>query len=188
MTRALIVTAEGVSDIHLPYLYHRLREDAILVDVVSPEGGQVVGEHGLTWNDTTSFTELDHDYGIIFIPGGSTADTLANHEPAIDLLTSHIHRGRTTGAIGRGVTFLGDVGIPDETLVTGPSNLSEHLTSTGLSWTGDRVTIDGSIVTAGETSDLPFFTVAVCNTHTIPQDSAMAIENRNTGERPRWET
>ena len=58
MTRGLLLAADAVAGTQFEYAYHRLREDAVLVDVASPDGGPVRDDHGTTW-ESVPVADLD---------------------------------------------------------------------------------------------------------------------------------
>ena len=69
--KALILTAHGVEDCELFYPYYRFKEENIEVDVASPDGQKVLGEHGYSLEANLSFADASaEDYDLLFLPGG----------------------------------------------------------------------------------------------------------------------
>ena len=69
--RALILTAKGVEDREVFYPYYRFKEENIDVDVASPEGEKVLGEHGYSLEANLAFADAHaEDYDLLFLPGG----------------------------------------------------------------------------------------------------------------------
>ncbi len=60
--KALILTASGVEDVEFLYPYYRLREEGIEVDVASPDGDEIEGIHGYSFDPNLSFADADADF------------------------------------------------------------------------------------------------------------------------------
>jgi protease I len=186
MAHGLIITADGYDETQVEYIYHRLREDAILTSVVTPSGGTVDGGRGSTWHETVSVDRLNGGdaYDFVIIPGGSAPEQLRSTETAVTWLCDFERMEGIIGVIGNGIQMLANIDAIDERMVTGPSELAVNIENAGATYTGEEVAVDGSLVTARGTSALPFFVSATISNSLIPQDP---VGGGGAGERPHWE-
>ena len=184
MTRAVILAAEGVDETQLEYAYYRLREDAVLTTVASPDGGTVTGERGRSWEDAVPIAELDGAgaYDLAVVPGGRAPERLRRSEAALDWLGAYHRRDGIVGVIGHGVQVLASVDALSGRTVTAPPELEVDVENAGAVSTGEAVAVDGNLVTGRDTSALPFFISATMSNALIPQDPAQDAQ-----ERPHWE-
>lgn len=182
MTRGLILTGDGYAGTQLEYAYHRLRENAVLVDVASPGGGPVRSDRGSEW-ESTALSELppERRYDLVVIPGGDAPTRLADDAAVREWLAEYLDAGGIVCGVGEGVVLLADVGILDGRMATGPASERERLSSAGAIPTDEAVTIDGTIVTTRNTDALPFGIAAGLGSVAIPQDPASVAV-----ERPHW--
>lgn len=182
MARGLLLTADGVDASQLEYAYHRLREDAILVTVASPSGGEIETRNGRTWTDTTPVTALSNEFDFAIVPGGSAPERLRLSEDAVGWLRRYEREDGIVALIGHGVQLLASIGALAERTITGPPELRIDMENGGATYTGESVAVDGTLVTGRGTAALPFFVSATINNALIPQDPAGQAQ-----ERPHWD-
>lgn len=181
MARGLLLATSGFSEPQLEYAYHRLREDAVLVDVASPGGGTISGDRGAEW-ETIAVSDIDERrrYDLVVFPGG--VDGLADHEPTAELLSAHLEAGGVVCAVADGARVLASLGALDGLLVTGYPGGDGELAAAGAVPTEEAVTVDGTVVTVRDSEALPFGIAAALGSVAIPQDPASVAV-----ERPHWE-
>lgn len=182
MARGLLLAADGVDASQLEYAYHRLREDAILVTVASPAGGEIEAQGGRTWTDTTPITALSREFDFAIVPGGAAPERLRLSDDAVGWLRRYEREGGIVGVLGHGVQLLASIGALAERTVTGPPELRVDIENGGATYTGESVAVDGTLVTGRGTAALPFFVSATINNALIPQDPAGKAQ-----ERPHWD-
>lgn len=182
MARGLLLTADGVDASQLEYAYHRLREDAVLVTVASPGGGDIVAQGDRTWSDTTPITTLSREFDFVIVPGGAAPERLRLLDDAVGWLKRYDRDGGVIGVLGHGVQLLASIDALVGRTVTGPPELRIDVENAGASYTGESVAVDGTLVTGRGTAALPFFVSATMNTALIPQDPAGQAR-----ERPHWD-
>lgn len=182
MTRGLILATEGVADSHLEYAYHRLREDAILVDVASSGGGTIRGDRGTRW-DTVRVASLPagRRYDLVVLPGGDAAAGLVDDGTTREWLVEYLDAGGIVCALADGVRCLVAIGALRGRLVAGPSERRAEIEAADATPTGEAVTVDGPFVTVRDTEALPFGIAAALASVAIPQDAAS-----DASERPAW--
>lgn len=181
MTCGLIVTADGFDNVQLRYAYYRLREDAVLVDVASPDGGRISGESDASWDGTIPIDALDREYDLLVVPGGSAAEHLSRDGATTGYLREAFDAGTIVAAVGTGVGVLGEAGLLEGRTVTGPPDLEPGIKRTDGVPTDEAVAVDGRLVTAQGASCLPFLFPAVLNNVVVPQSPA-----EHARERPSW--
>lgn len=182
MARGLLLAADGVDASQLEYAYHRLREDAILVTVASPGGGEIEAQGGRTWTDTAPITGLSREFDFAIVPGGAAPERLRLSDDAVGWLRRYEREGGIVGVLGHGVQLLASIGALAERTVTGPPELRVDIENGGATYTGESVAVDGTLVTGRGTAALPFFVSATINNALIPQDPAGKAQ-----ERPHWD-
>lgn len=182
MTRGLLLVADGYSTTHLEYAYHRLREDAVLVDVAAPGGGTARSDRG-GGRDAVPVDGLpaERRYDLVVIPGGRSPEGLAADGSTRRWLEEHLDGGGVTCAVAGGVRVLLELGALDGRTATGPPALRDELAAAGAIPTAESVTVDGTIVTVRDTDALPFGVAAALASVAIPQDPATLAR-----ERPNW--
>lgn len=186
MARGLILTAEGYDETQVEYAYHRLREDAILASIASPSGGNVAGVRGNVRRDTVAIDGLDAGaaYDFVVVPGGRAPERLRLNDDAVAWLREFERAGGIVGVIGHGIQMLASIDVLEGRSVTGPPELAVDIKNAGAAYTGEKVAVDGRLVTARGTPALPFFIAATISNMLIPQDP---VGTPGGGERPHWE-
>lgn len=182
MPRGLVLIADGVDGTHLEYAYHRLREDAVLVDVATPGGGPVRTAVGAS-RDATALADLPpaRRYDLVVIPGGEAPAALAEWSETRSRLTAQLEANDIVCAIATGVELLLVLEVLPGRLVTGPATLEAERQAGDAEPTGEAVTVDGPLVTVRDTAALPFGIAAALASVAIPQDPAS-----EAAERPVW--
>lgn len=182
MTRGLLLVADGVDETQFDYAYHRLREDAVLVDVAAPGGGPVTTTYGHR-RDARPIDDLDpaRRYDLVIVPGGGVADRLAGDDGARQHLADHYAADGVVCTVGEGVRVLVELDLLADRLATGPGALVEAVDAAGARPTDEAVTVDGPLVTVRDTDALPYGIAAALGNVVIRQDHADAARDR-----PAW--
>lgn len=182
MTRGLILAAPGYAESHLEYAYHRLREDAVLVDVASPDGGTIRGDRGGEWA-AVGVEELlaGRRYDLVVVPGGGAPAALIADDATRDWLAAYLRSEGIVCAVAEGLRLLVELEAIEGRLVTGPDGLRAAAEAAGATFTEESVTVDGPFVTVRDTAALPFGVAAALASVAIPQGRAS-----EAAERPAW--
>src|SRR5258708_27723105 len=105
--KALILMADGVEDLHLFGVWHRLREEGVAVTLASPGGHTGTGLHGYGAEADTPLQELNPaEYDLLVIPGGGAPERLRLREQAVDIARTFMEEGRWVAAFGHGPQLL----------------------------------------------------------------------------------
>lgn len=169
MKRSYLFLATGFEEIEALATVDVLRRANVSVTTVSVNSHrEVTGAHGVEVVADTTFDSCDFaDVDWLILPGGLPgADNLLAHTPLCDLLKKHHADGGRIAAIcaSPGVV-LAPLGIVEGKRATAYPGFDEKLKVGGAVPTGERVTVDGNIITGnGPSSAVPFALKIVENT------------------------
>lgn len=188
MTRGAILAAEGVVDAQLTYARHRLREDGTVVEFATPHGGAVRSAWGRSIEPTIDppAEGWNPDLDFVILPA-APEQTDAPADSVGPWLRAAAEDAAVVGSVGSGLAALVGADVLDGRLVTGPDDLVTEIERAGGCFTGDRVTVDGGIVTGRDTEAIPFFMMAIRNALAIPQDADRMVRARPFQERAHWD-
>jgi len=111
---ALILTADGVDGCELMYLYYRLRQAGLGVDIAAPEKGPVEGAHRChPIEANVSLFEMwgAEFYDVLALPGRMAPEKIRHNERVHALLRQMLEAGKVVAAIGHGVEMLVSAGV-----------------------------------------------------------------------------
>jgi len=187
MSRGVIVAGEGFVEPQLRYPHYRLREDGVVTEFATLTGEAVSGACGTTVEPTVDADDgrFERGFEFVVVPGATALDRELS-DAARGRLSALSRSASVFACVGRGVSALIDLGEVEGRLVTGPTELATAVEAAGGRVTGERVTVDGRLVTGRDTDALPFFVMAVRNALAIPQDADAAVRERSFQERARW--
>lgn len=120
-----------------------LRRAKIEVKMISITGElEVTSSLGITVKADDIFENQDFtDAEAIVLPGGPGTSSYLDHPALCDLIVAHYNKGRLLGAICAAPTVLGKLGIKVNSTVY--PTLIEEIEQ----YTGEKVTIDGNVIT-----------------------------------------
>ncbi len=127
----------------------------------SPGTAQTLGERteGNSFDVDVTLTEADADTfdGLVLIGGLASSDTLRTSERARELVRDLVRAGRPVGSVGHAAWLLADAGVTGGRQVTSWPSLAPDLIGAGARWRDQAVVVDGPVVTARHSGDLPEF-------------------------------
>lgn len=119
------------------------------VDVASIQTGTAVGVNGTEVEiDTTTDQASPNDYEAVVFVGGPGMAQITKDETLAFLAQKFYQGEKLTTAICVAPAILARAGILENKKATSFPNAQEDLESGGAEFTGDKVTVDGRIVTA----------------------------------------
>lgn len=159
MKRSFVFLAPGFEEIEAITPVDVMRRAGMDVFTVSVTASKVVtGAHAVPVTADLLFAEADFaDCGWLVCPGGMPGATnLAAHKPLCDLLRDHYAKGGKIAAIcASPAVVLAPLGILDGKEATGYPGF--EASAPKVRFNGDRVVINGNVITAnGPASALPF--------------------------------
>lgn len=161
MKRSYLFLATGFEEIEAIATVDILRRAGMEITIVSISKDRVVtGAHGVTVAADVFIAGADFDDADWLIcPGGLPgAKHLADCEPLTSLLKKHnAARGHIAAICASPGMVLAPLGILEERNATGYPGTEELLQNGGATVTGNRVAVDGNVVTGnGPSSTVPF--------------------------------
>lgn len=162
--KGLIVATDGFEDSEFSYPYYRMQEADWEVDVVTPEGREIEGKHGYTWEGDWSFDEKEaswwaDEYDALVIPGGRSPERLRTEAPeAADIAAAFDERDKPIAAICHGLQTLISADVLEGREVTGYWTLEVDIENAGATYVDEPAVVDDNLVTARVPDDLPTFT------------------------------
>lgn len=152
-TALLVIAQNGYQDIELAGTRSALLAAGFKVSLASKEAGACVGKFGGTEVVNLAMHDIDASaYDVVAFIGGPGAGALANDSDAVALAKARAATGKPLGAICIAPTILAAAGVLHDksaTVWTDGSGAQERfLTERGAMYTGEAVTVDGSIITA----------------------------------------
>jgi protease I len=156
--RALILTANGVEDCELFYPYYRFKEENIAVDVASPEGEKILGEHGYSLEANLSFADAGaEDYDLLFLPGGRGPEKVRLQPEAVEITKRMFETDKIVTAICHGSQVLISADVVRGKRATCWPALRDDLQAAGAEYLDREVVVDGNLITSRYPPDLPAF-------------------------------
>ncbi len=156
--KALILTANGVEDVEFFYPYYRLREEGIEVDVASPDGEKIVGEHGYSFEPNFSFADVDvGDYDLLVLPGGRGPEKVRLDADAVEITKRMFEADKLVAALCHGPQVLISADVVRGRKATCWPALRDDLKAAGADYLDQEVVVDGNLITSRKPDDLPAF-------------------------------
>ncbi|MDD4616295.1 MAG: DJ-1/PfpI/YhbO family deglycase/protease [Alphaproteobacteria bacterium] len=152
----LMLTADGVEDIEFFYPYYRFIEAGFRVDVVTPEGGEFKGKHGLGLKETMPLSDVDSDdYELLYLPGGAAPAELKKLDDAVELVKDFYDEKRPIAAVCHGPQLLAAADIISGRRIAAWPEVEEAVRSAGAEWANEETVVDEPFITARWPGDLP---------------------------------
>ena len=150
MKNVYVFLADGFEEIEALAPVDVMRRAGLPVTMVSVTGNSVVqGAHGIPVVADAAFDSLDYaDAALLFLPGGLPGATnLEAHEGLAQLLMAKAEAGDVVlSAICAAPLVLGGLGLLVGKQATCYPGFED--TMKGASYTADKVTVDGNVITA----------------------------------------
>lgn len=149
--RALIVMADGCEDIETVAPIDILNRAGVAVTIASLSGNPVKAAYGNTLVPHLGLDKIGGLYDCIIFPGGKkNAESLAASSRVVELAREHLKAGKIVAAICAAPSHVlaEAAGILQNIRATGDPSFNDRLAKSGAKVTGEKVTVDGNIVTA----------------------------------------
>ncbi|MEP9348681.1 type 1 glutamine amidotransferase domain-containing protein [Xanthobacter sp. KR7-225] len=161
--RILILATNGFEQSELEVPRERLKQARAVVEVVSPERGEINGWDKKDWGrpvkvDRPLAEAREADYDAIVVPGGQINPDLLRAEPAAVKLVKAFHDvGKTVAAVCHGPRLLVEAGIAKGRRMTSYHSIRTDAVNAGAQWEDAAVVTDNGLVTARKPDDLEAF-------------------------------
>jgi protease I len=154
--KALILTADGFDDLQLFVPWYRLQEEGVAVTIATPTGLTVTGEHGYQVEPDQPIRDVSPaEYDLLFIPGGHAPERLRLREEAVDVARTFMEDDRRVVAVCRGPQLLISAGALSGRAATSHPGIRDDLRAAGATYRDEAVVLDGNLLTARGSDDLP---------------------------------
>lgn len=156
--KTLILTASGVEDCELFYPYYRFQEEGWEIDVASPDGEKVLGEHGYSLEANLAFSDAGaEDYDLLFLPGGRGPEKVRLQPEAVEITKRMCEADKLVTAICHGPQVLISADVVRGRRATCWPALRDDLKAAGADYVDQEVVMDGNLITSRCPPDLPAF-------------------------------
>ena len=156
--KALILVASHVEDIEFFYPYYRLQEEGWEVDVATPDGQTIVGEHEYGFDPDMKIAEASaEDYDLLVLPGGKAPERVRMAPESVEIARSMLEAGKTVAAICHGIQTLISADVLKGRRATCWPAIRDDARAVGAEYLDQDVVVDGNLVTSRRPDDLPAF-------------------------------
>jgi protease I len=156
--KALILVASYVEDIEFFYPYYRLREEGWDIDVATPDGQKIVGEHGYSFDPDIKISEANaEDYDLLVLPGGKAPERVRMVPESIEIARNMLEAGKTVAAVCHGIQTLISADVLKGRRATCWPAIHDDAKAAGAEYLDQEVVVDGNLVTSRYPDDLPAF-------------------------------
>jgi len=157
---ALIITGQEFEDSEVLYPKYRLEEAGFGVDVVTPDGKNVAGKHGIECPADGAIgeygTDVVDDYDLLVVPGGRAPESIRTASPTAAAIVAAFDKAdKPICSICHGVQLLISADILQGRTLTGYQALAVDIKNAGGTFKDERVVIDDNLVTSRIPDDLP---------------------------------
>ena len=161
--RAIVLATDGVADSELNYPYYRLQEEDVSVDVATPDGDAIEGEHGYEFEADHAIDDHEpewwaDEFDLVVVPGGYSPENLRLEAPeAAEIVAAFDEAGQPIASICHGAQLLISADVLEGREVTGYWSLEEDVENAGAEFVDEAVVVDENLVTSRVPDDLPAF-------------------------------
>jgi protease I len=161
--RVAILATDGFEQAELLTPRDELKKAGAVVDIVSPNRGEIQGFDHLTPDKKVSVDKtLDRasasDYDALVLPGGTNnPDHLRINEAALAFVREFFDAGKPVGAICHAPWILINAGLARGPTLTSFKIIRQDLRNSGANVVDEEVILDKRLVTSRHPNDLPAF-------------------------------
>lgn len=156
MARVLVPVDDLFDEREFIYPYYRLLEAGHQVIVAAREKGVYTSKAGLEVEADIAFRDVrSEEIDGIFIPGGYAPDRVRRDDNILRIVRELMARGAPVAAVCHGPWVLISAGVLKGRKVTGFFSIRAEVEAAGATWTGEKVEMDGNLVTGTDPSALP---------------------------------
>jgi protease I len=165
--KVLILATHGFEQSELEVPRDRLKAAGAVVEIASPETGEIKGWQKKDWGAAVKVDKAladvrPGDYDAIVLPGGQmNPDTLRGNRQALDLIRAFFDAGKVVAAVCHAPWLLIDNGIARGRQVTSWPTVRTDLENAGANWTDAEVVTDKGLVTSRKPADLEAFSAKI---------------------------
>ncbi len=161
--RVAVMATDGFEQSEFKKPIKALKNEGILVDVISVKQGKIKGWKETEWGDEfkvdlTVDKALSTDYDMLVLPGGViNTDSLRTNKPAVKFVSEFFEQGKPIAAICHAGSILIETGFLTGKQMTSYKSIKTDLINAGVDWKDDEVVVDNKLITSRSPKDLPAF-------------------------------
>ncbi|MEO3432219.1 type 1 glutamine amidotransferase domain-containing protein [Inquilinus sp. CAU 1745] len=158
-----VLVSDGFEQVEMTRPVEALKEAGATVRLVSPESGDVHGNHHREHGDAFPVdvelgSAMDSDYDGLLIPGGLfSPDLLRTDDRALSFVKAFFRDGRPVAAICHGPQVLISAGLAKGRRMTGYKAIQIDLANAGATVEDQPVVTDQGVVTSRSPDDIDAF-------------------------------
>ncbi len=154
--RVAILTGNKVEDIEFFYPYYRLAEAGYDVDVLTIDGEDLTGKHGLGISVSKKITDASpSSYALLYLPGGQAPATLRKDNDVLAFVKAFAATGKPIAAICHGPQILISAGLVKGRTLSAWPEVGKEIEDAGGTYTDEALQEEGQFITARWPGDLP---------------------------------
>ena len=163
MKRVAVMATDGFEQSEFKKPIKALKNEGILVDVLSLKEGKIKGWKNTKWGnkfkvDETISQALSTNYDMLVLPGGvMNTDKLRTDELAVRFVTEFLEQGKPIAAICHAGSILIETGFLKGKQLTSYKSIKTDLINAGAEWKDEEVVVDNKLITSRYPKDLPAF-------------------------------
>ena len=154
--RVAILTGDKVEDIEFFYPYYRLAEAGYDVDVLTPDGEDFTGKHGIGISVSKRVADASPSmYELLYLPGGQAPATLRKNEDVLNFVRAFAATGKPIAAVCHGPQILVSAGLVKGHTMSAWPEVGKEIEDAGGTYTDEALQEEGQFITARWPGDLP---------------------------------
>lgn len=161
--RVAVMATDGFEQSEFIEPIKALKNEGILVDVLSINEGEITGWDETKWGDKfkvdkTINNALISDYDMLVLPGGVlNTDSLRTDKSAVKFAADFFEQGKPIAAICHAGSLLIETGLLKGKQLTSYQSIKTDLINAGAEWKDAEVVVDNKLITSRSPKDLPAF-------------------------------
>ncbi len=161
--KVAILATNGFEKSELFEPLEALKKEGAIVDIISPESGEIKSWDDGNWGKTIEVTHTisdanEGDYHALVLPGGViNPDQLRINSDALDFVKSFYNSGKPIAAICHAPWLLVSAGLVEGKKMTSYSSIQDDVKNAGAKWEDSEVVCDQGLITSRNPDDLPAF-------------------------------
>jgi protease I len=161
--RVAVIATDGFAQSEFVAPIKALKDEGILVDVISLKEGKIKGWEKTEWGDKFKVDKtIDNvsssNYAMLVLPGGvMNSDTLRMNELVIKFVVDFFEQGKPIAAICHAASILIETGLLKGKQMTSYKSIKTDLINAGVNWVDEEVVVDNKLITSRTPKDLPAF-------------------------------
>jgi protease I len=161
--RVAVMATDGFEQSEFKKPIKALKNEGILVDVLSLKEGKIKGWKETKWGDefkvdVTIDKALSTNYDMLVLPGGvMNTDSLRTDESVVKFVSEFFEQGKPIAAICHAGSILIETGLLKGKQMTSYKSIKTDLINAGVDWKDEEVVVDNKLITSRSPKDLPAF-------------------------------